>query len=573
MAKLTPLAKGLITVIILGATGAAAWRLGLRDVVTGLGTSSSSSGKTSDGGSSSKDGGGTQPSKDATGSEPGPGPTTATGSLGSAGNPLKVSIVSFHGYAPGLLANGKSLKTASGSIYAGKNVNVEFVIQDDIPTLATIFESKAAHCAWRTSDFWAQEQPNLRNNKLDGRAIMIVDNTQGADAVISRDPAVGSIEDLAGKSIALLQYTPSHGMVIDAVDNSSLSARKQQTVQYVFINADEGTAGVRAAFEGGQVQAAALWDPDLSLALRAVSGARVIYSTKTATNLIYDVVVCDQRVLDVPANENMFTNFVSGWFEGVEAARANQEAAIDALVATEEFFQLLAQQEGRPFIQSLFGNLVWTGLEDNVRILGLAGQTNHYERVYRRFDEIYRSVGALANPNSPVINPPDSFDYRFVKSLSAAKPEVKVEAEKPQFTFTPKEREVVVAKQEASVTKPVLVSFQTGSAALNKRAERTIDDEMVPLIENNGSAYFEVSGNTDATGSRPANLKLSLERATAVVDYLVREWEFDRARFQVVGHGPDKPLCNEAKPQDEGMDLEACRSANRTTRVAVLSRE
>ena len=42
-------------------------------------------------------------------------------------------------------------------------LNVEFVINDDIPTLTTLFESKAAHCAWRTSDFWAQEQPNLRN--------------------------------------------------------------------------------------------------------------------------------------------------------------------------------------------------------------------------------------------------------------------------------------------------------------------------------------------------------------------------------------------------------------------------
>ena len=50
-----------------------------------------------------------------------------------------------------------------------------------------------------------------------GRAIMIVDNTQGADAVITRDPKVKSIEDLVGKSTGLLQFTPSHGMFMDAV--------------------------------------------------------------------------------------------------------------------------------------------------------------------------------------------------------------------------------------------------------------------------------------------------------------------------------------------------------------------
>ena len=36
MAKLTPLAKGLVTLVILGGTAAAAWHLGLRDIVQGV---------------------------------------------------------------------------------------------------------------------------------------------------------------------------------------------------------------------------------------------------------------------------------------------------------------------------------------------------------------------------------------------------------------------------------------------------------------------------------------------------------------------------------------------------------
>ncbi|MEQ1807668.1 MAG: flagellar motor protein MotB, partial [Burkholderiaceae bacterium] len=215
-------------------------------------------------------------------------PSSAAGRLGSATNPLRVSLVSFHGYAPALLANGNNLKTQPGSIFAKLGVNIEFVINDDIPTLTTLFESKAAQCAWRTSDFWAQEQPNLRNSGHDARAMLIVDNTQGADAVVVSDSAVQKIEDLAGKDVALLQYTPSHGMLIDAIESSSLTARAKKQVKTVFIKAEEGTAGVRAAFVAGSVKAAVLWDPDLSLALREVKGSRIIYSTKTATNLIYD---------------------------------------------------------------------------------------------------------------------------------------------------------------------------------------------------------------------------------------------------------------------------------------------
>ncbi|HRD93182.1 MAG TPA: phosphate ABC transporter substrate-binding/OmpA family protein [Accumulibacter sp.] len=561
MAQLTPMAKGLITVIVLGVAGSLAWNLGLKERFA----------------NSSDPVAVSRPAATPSGAPAMAQPPAAAraaptddknAALGTAGNPLKVSLVSFHGYAPALVANGNSLNTQPGSIYSKNGLNVRFVIQDDIPTLATIFESGAAQCAWRTSDFWAQEQPNLRNAGLDGKAVMIVDNTQGGDAVIASDPAVKAIEDLAGRSVALLQFTPSHGMLIDALDNASLTARKKESVKIVFINAEEGTAGVRAALESGHVDAAVLWDPDLALALRNVKGAHVVYSTKTATNLIFDVMVCDSRLLAKPEGQAVVQKFVEGWMEGVQAARANPDNAVEALVNTEEFFKLLADKEGRPFVKSLFANVVWTGVEENARILGLAGGTNHYERVYKRFDEIYRKAGALANPKSPVIAPQDSFDYRFIKAMLARDKPAATAAAQPQTSFTQASLKEATQTQ-AMVTKPVTVGFSSGSTELTKRAEKTIDNEMVPFIENNGKAYFEVSGNSDSTGARDVNQRLSAARARAVVDYLVKQWEFPRERFKVVGNGPDRPLCNEANAAAEGLSLEECRAINRTTRVAV----
>ena len=423
MARLTPLAKGLLTVVIVAGAASVAWHLGLADKIkdmTGSGTSSTSASAYS-----SSSGNDHQASTASANGD------TGTGPLGSSGHPLKVSIVSFHGYAPALVANGNSLTTQPGSIYDKLGLNVNFIIQDDIPTLSTIFEAGTAQCAWRTSDFWAQEQPNLRNAKLDGRAVMIVDNTQGADAIIARDPNIRSVEDLAGKKIALLQYTPSHGMVIDAIDNSSMTARKKASVQYVFINADEGTAGVRSTLESGNVDAAALWDPDLSLAITNAN-AHVVYSTKTATNLIFDVMVCDSRVLATDEGRAAVQKFVQGWMQGVKAARNDPDNAVEALVKTEQYFELLAKNQGKPFIKGLFSSLVWTGLEDNARILGLAGGTNHYERVYQRFDGIYRAAGALANPKSPVIPPQESFDYSFIKNLLDQDQAAKTAAAAPQ---------------------------------------------------------------------------------------------------------------------------------------------
>ena len=549
--KLTPFAKLLIGAIVLVGSGSVLWNLYKNRKPDSADDGAVAAAQT-DGGRSA-----------AAGTNAGKG----NGPLGSAGNPLKVSIVSFHGYAPALVANGQSLTTRPGSLFDKEGLDVEFVIQDDIPTITTIFEAGTAQCVWRTSDFWAQEQPNLRNSGHDGKAVMIVDNTRGADAIIAKNPAIRSVEDLAGKKLALLQFTPSHGMSIDAIDNSSLSARKKQTVEYVYIAAEDGLAGVRAALESGSVDAAALWDPDLSLALRAIKG-HVVYSTKTASNLIFDVIVCDQRVLDDPQGRDAVQKLVNGWMKGVDAAKANPDQAVDALVKTEEYFTLLAKDEGKAFVKSLFGNLLWTGVADNARILGMSGGTNHYARVYQRFDQIYRAVGALANPKSPVIAPQDSFDTRFIRTLYDASSKVQAEAKQVE-TYTAAAREVAV-QAPATVTKPVTVNFSTGQAALTKRAEKIIDTDMVPFIENNGNAYFEISGNTDSTGNAIINGRLSQARAEAVVDYLAKQWEFPRERFKIVGNGSNRPLCDENNPASEGVGIDGCREMNRSTRIAVF---
>jgi outer membrane protein OmpA-like peptidoglycan-associated protein len=545
--KLKPAGKIVIAITILAVVFAAAWFLGLREMVQGIGDDSTS--LTGNDGKTNRK-------------------TPKGGAFGTAGNPLKVSIVSFHGYAPALLANGGSLKTRPGSIFAQKGVHIEFLLQDDIPTMATNFGSGTAHCSWRTVDFLAQEHPGLRGAGFDGKAVMLVDNTRGGDAIIARGN-IRRIEDLAGKKVALLQYTPSDWLLVNALENSLLSARKRKTVDIIYINPDEGTAGVRAAFAGGSVDAAVLWEPDTALALKAAPDAHVVYSTATATNLIYDVMVCDTRTID--QHPDAIQAFVAGWMAGVTAANKDKDQATDALIETEPMFAELARQEGRSFITDLYPGILWTGLKENIRILGMTGGPDHFERVYRQADQLWRSQGALADPNAAVINPQDAFDRRFIKKLADEDAAAKAAAQKPEFTFSKEERARVV-ETKPTLTKPVSVNFASGSSELTKRAKQIIDSEMVPVIDSMGSAYFSVEGNSDSTGSRGANLALSKKRAEAVVAYLVSQWEIPSERFVVRGNGPDKARCDEANPASEEVDLEGCRQLNRRTDVAVHSR-
>jgi outer membrane protein OmpA-like peptidoglycan-associated protein/ABC-type nitrate/sulfonate/bicarbonate transport system substrate-binding protein len=552
MAKLTNLSKGLIAMALLCGMGSSAFFVVTNFIID-------------DGSSTDDDGPGADAGSDSTDPEPkgllgGLFDKTPDGPLGTPGNPIKMSIVSFTGYAPALLANGGSLTTKAGSIFAESGIDVEFVLQDNIPTLAENFGSGTTHCAWRTIDFWAQEHPGLQASGYDARMVAIVDNTRGADAIVARQ-GINSVEDLAGKKVGLLQFTPSHWMLDYAIENSSMTKREKKALRESLIFSQGDLAEIRAMLKSGQIDAAVLWDPDTSLAQRDIEGSQVVFSTQVASNLVFDGIVCDSRVID--EHPAAVAGLVAGWMAGVEKANANKQLATDALIATEPYFEELNKSEGPDFINSLYPGIKWTGLADNVRILGLGDGGGDATRVYTEAGKVWRANGGIADLSKPPIAASLAFDTRFIEKLAEKNVAARAAAAVPEFDFTPEQR-IQASQAPPVLTKPVSIYFDSGSSKLDVNAKTILDDQVVPLIEAVGSAYISVEGNTDKTGSRNGNLALSGKRAQAVTDYLVDEWEFDTDRFAVVGNGPDKPVCDEDTPD--------CFERNRRTDIAVYSR-
>ena len=71
-------------------------------------------------------------------------------------------------------------------------------------------------------------------------------------------------------------------------------------------------------------------------------------------------------------------------------------------------------------------------------------------------------------------------------------------------------------------TKVVLdhIYFETGKAILRPESEEALN-QVLRFLENNPSMRLEISGHTDNTGSLRINQKLSRDRASSVVNYLV----------------------------------------------------
>jgi OmpA-OmpF porin, OOP family len=105
------------------------------------------------------------------------------------------------------------------------------------------------------------------------------------------------------------------------------------------------------------------------------------------------------------------------------------------------------------------------------------------------------------------------------------------------------------------------LSFESGSARLTPAAEAEArvfgQSLMLPQLAN---MHFRIEGHTDSVGSRAMNLALSQRRAQSVADFLAA-MGVPRARLEVVGYGPDRPLPGTRATAGENRRVEAVRTS------------
>jgi OOP family OmpA-OmpF porin len=89
-----------------------------------------------------------------------------------------------------------------------------------------------------------------------------------------------------------------------------------------------------------------------------------------------------------------------------------------------------------------------------------------------------------------------------------------------------------------------IIEFESGQAVIRPSGVQILD-EMAAAMQQIGDRKVEVIGHTDNTGSREANLSLSLARAGAVRNYLAGKG-IAAASIAIAGAGPDQPVADNA---------------------------
>jgi outer membrane protein OmpA-like peptidoglycan-associated protein/ABC-type nitrate/sulfonate/bicarbonate transport system substrate-binding protein len=516
-ARLTPLSKVLITLIVVGTIGVAVYKR--RDSLSGL------------------------LNKDDKGAVPSP-----SGGTPPAGGkrPYKVALSQWPGHMAIVLGNG-GLTTQPGSAAAAEGLDLQVVFIEEPDKKNAALQTGNVDFVWQTVDELPINMGGYKNAKVDARAFIQIDWSRGGDACIS-SKEVKAVEDVLGRKSAMMMFSPDHTVFEFMINNSRLTPDQiLQVRRDTSFSMDDYTFG-RTLFTQGKVDVACLWEPDVTLALQGRPGSHRLFSTADATELVADVLLARQELL--AGQPEVAEKVARTWFAGVKMAEADKAGAARLISSVAPRFR---DELGYEKTLAAFNWVKWTDLGDNVGFFGLDGKAPPFDRVYNQADGIWTKY--------PKAEIKDRFVPSQLRNDSIIRRIWEAEGRRAAAA-APKYEPKIAATGSPVFTKPVTINFDPGKKALDVESMNILNNQLVPQLEMARGMYIRVEGNTDNQGSRPRNQALSEERARAVLDYLVSRG-VDAGRINARGNGDAKPIASN-KTSDG-------RASNRRTDILFIS--
>ncbi|MNV45494.1 putative aliphatic sulfonates-binding protein precursor [compost metagenome] len=325
---------------------------------------------------------------------------------------------------------------------------------------------------------------------------------------------------MAGKKIAVPRFSEAQTLVWWLMNHSGLNAEQIKSIEKSMVMFDTPDDAAKAFFSG-QVDAAATWQPYLSQA-QDTTGAKLLFSTKSATNIILDGIVFDKKYYD--ANKDTISKFIEGTLQASTLYTTDTKSIKDT-------FSLFATETDENIV-AMTSDAKLATYADNVKLIGDEAQT-----LFVDMSNIWKNLGEQASPGEVK----NAFDTSALESLKD-----KFDTE-TNTTVKVTEVQRDKAKNQDSVQsllkKSVSINFQPNSAAFvdQNEAAKALQ-EFVDTAKILNGAIIQIEGNIADTGvgDTEAGRKLSEQRAKAVATYLQYQG-VDPTRFVIVGNGISKP--------------------------------
>lgn len=453
--------------------------------------------------------------------------------------PLRVGICTWGGYAGGIYQNKKLAANVESEFYKKYGILLDIVLNDDLNTSFDSWKSGDVDIMWTTVDAFTTQAGNLPENP---QIIYQIDWSRGGDVIVGKR-GINSVNDLKGKKVSVALGTPSHSLLLKALEASNM---KVSDIDIVSANSAPEAAQF---FKAGKVDAAVVWSPDDQDCIASVTGAGIVLSTKNASNIIADAFFAKKAFIN--QHEELIRAFTEAWLVG--NAKVNSDEGVKDSAA---YYLSVAFNQPLDFCKSAINNVRLTTYGDNTNFFNLSGNYKGVkgEDIYVAMTELYRSVHYISGQVPAWKTVVYSNNLRNI-SLS----DPTNTAENVSFNKATK----TDSTSSAIASKVVSISYPTGSYDLTDDAKSVIDREMVPVTNQFGSSRIRISGNTDNVGNQTSNKTLSFKRANSVVKYLVEQYHVSKDRFIVVGNGDSKPVSSneteDGKAKNRRTDFEVIR--------------
>ena len=458
---------------------------------------------------------------------------------------VRMAINVWAGWAPIIYANGGKGPGKVWKDAAGKDFQLELVLIDDPVNMGNTFAAGDVHIGWATVDMLPLVVQRLnRDPRTMPRVFQQIDWSNGGDGIVSRAD-IQQIKDLRGKTVVLAQNSPSHYFLLNMLLNSGVqpSEVKMEFTKDAFQAA--------AAFNADKKYAAVVtWAPDI-YTLSEVPGNKMLVNTLTANKLIADVWFA--RADFARDNPEIIEGLVRGIFDAMVELKddKNKETVGKQM---DDVYGLPAGTGN-----SMLADAHWTNYAENRDFFLNQNNPTNFERTYNTAFLLYKAIRVVDEkvPFEKIV------DFSVIKKLGS---EAKYAEQKNEYEirFTPMSSDAINV-ESAVLTKTVVINFFPnsfdpyyevpaksggGNVLYDPNAKYTIE-EIAKLAGQFGAARIQIEGHTD--GSMRAhgadqNLvrELSLNRANAVKEALVKNFDLQPNQFVVAGFGWDQP----ADPKD-----------------------
>lgn len=430
-----------------------------------------------------------------------------------------IGVNTYAGFMPIVWLNG-GLKPNDESILTKEyGIKLDIVIQDDFVAGRNGFKKDEINMIYCTADALPIEMGE-GSDMSDARHFMLLNWSRGADAIVV-NKNIKTVADLKGKKIAVAEGTAAHTLLINTLETNGIKPN-----EVTLVRVESGLEAAQA-FKALQVDACVTWSPDDADCVDAVQGSKVLVSTKQATNIICDGLIAKESFLE--ANKENVSKLVSA------ILYANSLMNTDEKVV-KEASEIFAKCFGTNSDFALNGskNIRYATLGDEENFYGLNSSYTGIkgDELYSKMSRIYESIGLTKKPLAwrKVSN------SSIIEGLLASNNVSGNQEAETMKTFNAPTKEI--ESKEAFSDKKLTIEFPVNGDVLDGDARSLIDREFVGIAKQFSGARIRVEGNTDNTGNSAYNVELSKRRAQAVVDYLIKEYSFDKNRFIVVGNGP-----------------------------------